>query len=283
MAWKILLQILAVSTAILVSNLDYVWHDKRTRKFKTMRVFLYFLTCITVILSVIVTVQDDQQQRQDLQQLTSALDNLQKETSTIRVEAKNSDKAQKSQIAVLIESNKRLQDSLAPFQDLAKERYPGMDGKEALEKLGTDIAAVEKRAIELENTLKSIPEYGSMAKIDFLGFDETIPNGMGSTKLYGWEGEYIKHNKDETITQSCSENAINHYKSVIGKFPNYPFPYIVIGRCYKVNNNTEWSTYIKSAREILVRTTKIPFHAISHDQALKEANSMLLDIENQSK
>lgn len=278
-----MLQIIAVSTAILVSNLDYVWHDKRTRKFKSMRLFLYLLTVITLILSIVVSIQDDKQHKNEIKQLTFALDTLQKQTSEIRIEAKHSGIRQKSQMELLIESNKILRESLAPFQELAKERYPGMGDKKALEKLELDIAEVEKRATEIEDTMKSIPEYGLVAKIDFLGFDETIPNGMGVTKLYQWGGKYIKENGNNTITQDCSSKAINHYKSVIEKYPNFPFPYIVIGRCYKLNKNIEWSEYIKIAQKIFRVTTKIPFHAISHDQALQEANSLLLNIENQSK
>jgi hypothetical protein len=155
MVWKIALQIIAVLTAILIANLDYLWHDKRTRKFKRTRLFLYLLAAITLILSVVVTIQDDRQHRHEIKQLTSTLDNLQRETSAFRSEAKNSGKEQQSQMAMLIEGNKRLQDSLAPFQDLAKKRYPGLEGKEALEKLRTDITAVEKRAAELEKKVQA--------------------------------------------------------------------------------------------------------------------------------
>lgn len=155
MVWKIVLQIIAVLTAILIANLDYLWHDKRTRKFKHTRLFLYLLATITLIVSVVVTIQDDRQHEREVQQLTSALDNLQKETSTFRSEAKNTGKEQQSQMAVLIEGNKKLQDSLAPFQDLAKKRYPDLEGKEALEKLRTDISAVEKRAAELERKVQA--------------------------------------------------------------------------------------------------------------------------------
>jgi hypothetical protein len=155
MVWKIVLQIIAVLTAIVIANLDYLWHDKRTRKFKHTRLFLYLLAAITLIVSVVVTIQGDRQHEREVQQLTSALDNLQRETSTFRSEAKNSGKEQQSQMAALLEGNKRLQDSLAPFQDLAKKRYPDLEGKEALEKLRTDISAVEKRAAELEKKVQA--------------------------------------------------------------------------------------------------------------------------------
>lgn len=151
MIWKIALQLIAVLTAILIANLDYLWHDKRTLKFKRTRLFLYFLAGITLILSVVVTIQDDRQH----EQLTSSLRDLKKETSTLRTEAQNTGKEQKSKMEELIEGNKKLQDSLAPFQDIAKKRYPGLESKDALEKLQTDITAVEKRAAELEKKVQA--------------------------------------------------------------------------------------------------------------------------------
>lgn len=155
MVWKIVLQTIAVLMAILIANLDYVWHDKRTRKFKRTRVILYVLAGITLVLSVIVTIQDDRQHRNETGQLTSALDNLKKETATLRDEAKQSGREQQLQMVELIEGNKKLHNSLAPFQALAKLRYPGLEDREALEKLRTDITAVEKRAADLEKKVQA--------------------------------------------------------------------------------------------------------------------------------
>jgi hypothetical protein len=155
MVLKIVLQITAVLTVIVIANLDYLWHDKRTRKFKRTRLSLYFLAAITIILSVVVTIQSDRQHEYEMKQLTSALSNLQGETSTFRTETKNTGKEQQSQMSILLEGNKRLQDSLAPFQDIAKRRYPDLEGKEALEKLRTDITTVERRAAELEKKVQA--------------------------------------------------------------------------------------------------------------------------------
>ena len=155
MIWKIALQLIAVLTAIFIANLDYLWHDKSTLKFKRTRLFLYFLAGITLILSVVVTIQDDRQHKDEINQLTSSLCELKKETSTLRTEAQNTGKEQTSKMEELIDGNKRLQDSLAPFQDIAKKRYPGLESKDALEKLKSDITAVEKRAAELEKKVEA--------------------------------------------------------------------------------------------------------------------------------
>ena len=152
---KIVLHVVTALTVFLIAILDYVWHDKRTRRFKCTRLFLYLLAAITLILSVVVTIQDNRQHDHEIERLTSALDSLQKETSTFRNEAKDTGKEQQSQMAALIEVNKKLQLSLAPFQDLANKRYPGLEGSEALERLRIDVAAIEKRAFELEKKIKA--------------------------------------------------------------------------------------------------------------------------------
>jgi hypothetical protein len=155
MVWKISFQTIAVLTAIVIANLDYLWHDKRTRKFKRTRIFLYVLAALTLVLSIVVTIKDDRQHQHEIGQLTTALHTLQNETSTLRAEAKQSASQQQSQMVELIEGNKRLQSSLNPFQTLAKTRYPGLEDSEALERFRSDIAAVEKRASDLEKKVQA--------------------------------------------------------------------------------------------------------------------------------
>jgi hypothetical protein len=62
MALKIALQIAPVLVTVLVANLDYVWHDKRTRKFRRTRLLLYVLSGVMLILGVVATIRDEDQQ-----------------------------------------------------------------------------------------------------------------------------------------------------------------------------------------------------------------------------
>jgi len=73
---KLALQVLAVGLAILVNNLDYLWSDKRTLKFKRGRLVLYVLSFAFLIGSVFVTVNDDLQNRLEKQELATRLDAL---------------------------------------------------------------------------------------------------------------------------------------------------------------------------------------------------------------
>src|SRR4051794_17794529 len=73
---KLILQVLAVALAILVNRLDYWWSDKRTRKFKLGRRALLVLSGAFLIGSVVVTVNDDVQNRLQREELTARLDSL---------------------------------------------------------------------------------------------------------------------------------------------------------------------------------------------------------------
>jgi hypothetical protein len=73
---KLILQIFAVALAILVNSLDYLWADKRTRKFKRGRLALFVLSFAFLIGGIIVTVNDDFQNRLEKQELTTRLDVL---------------------------------------------------------------------------------------------------------------------------------------------------------------------------------------------------------------
>jgi hypothetical protein len=70
---KIALQILAVTIAILVNRLDYVTHDKRTKKFKTGRRFLFVLSVCFLIASIIVTINDESAKNKELKEVTDRL------------------------------------------------------------------------------------------------------------------------------------------------------------------------------------------------------------------
>ena len=66
MIWKIVLQILNVLVAVLIANLDYLWHDKRTLKFKKTRFFLYIALSILLGINIYVTITDDRNNKREI-------------------------------------------------------------------------------------------------------------------------------------------------------------------------------------------------------------------------
>src|SRR5438045_327578 len=67
---------LAVALAMLVNGLNYVWSDKRTRKFKRGRQVVFILSILFLFGSIAVTINDDFQTRLEKQDLTTRLDAL---------------------------------------------------------------------------------------------------------------------------------------------------------------------------------------------------------------
>lgn len=59
--WKILLQFLSVSIVILISVLDYIKIDKRTRKFKRFRYTLFSSLFLFLILNLLVVIYEERQ------------------------------------------------------------------------------------------------------------------------------------------------------------------------------------------------------------------------------
>jgi hypothetical protein len=70
---KVTLQILAVVAALLTTTLDYIAHDKRTRRFKQIRFVLYGIVGLSLIAGVAVTIGDDIARRHELATLTDEL------------------------------------------------------------------------------------------------------------------------------------------------------------------------------------------------------------------
>jgi hypothetical protein len=73
---KIVLQGLTCLVALLIANLDYLWHDKRTLKFKKTRRYLYIALFLSFSVSIFVTYQDDQEKKREIAELTSKLDEI---------------------------------------------------------------------------------------------------------------------------------------------------------------------------------------------------------------
>lgn len=76
MFWKIVLQVLAVLVALLIAGLDYLWYDKRTLKFKRTRIALVPVSLLLLFVSIVVTIQDEQDKVREITDLIGRLDHV---------------------------------------------------------------------------------------------------------------------------------------------------------------------------------------------------------------
>ena len=81
---KISLQILAVMIALLVNILDYVNYDKRTAKFKVSRKWLFVLSSIFLIGSIILTIWEDSNTNRKESELKVQLEKVQSQNNELQ-------------------------------------------------------------------------------------------------------------------------------------------------------------------------------------------------------
>jgi hypothetical protein len=76
MIWKIIFQVLAVLTALLIAQLDYFWYDRRTLKFKRARIALFAVSLLLLLVSLVITIQDEQDNEREITELHGRLDTI---------------------------------------------------------------------------------------------------------------------------------------------------------------------------------------------------------------
>jgi hypothetical protein len=65
LSFKVALQVIAVVLAMLVAYLDYLWSDKRTRRFKAARRMLFILSFVFLFGSIAATILDETRKSQE--------------------------------------------------------------------------------------------------------------------------------------------------------------------------------------------------------------------------
>lgn len=150
LAIRIVLQILAVSLALVVALLDYKWHDKRTKKFRVARRALLVLSVVFLAAAVAQTILEDHERRREAGDLQGRLTRLQ-------VSADNTDAAAalrsgevSAALSRLQEQNAVLVARLAPFLALAQARYPSQSEAAALAAFAIEVQALQTRVRDLE-------------------------------------------------------------------------------------------------------------------------------------
>jgi hypothetical protein len=76
--WKLLPQILAILVVAVVAVLDYVWHDKRTKKFRATRFWLFLLIVPLMLLSVLALLKEERANLQEKEAFRTQLASISK-------------------------------------------------------------------------------------------------------------------------------------------------------------------------------------------------------------
>ncbi len=130
--FKMLLQILSVSLLLVTSLIDYIWKDKRSKKFKTGKKWLFALTFIFLVSSTISTYVDHNMNKKEKQLYINQFTSLKDSLSGIK------------HISIL------LTNQISPFIEIAKRNYPTLPNEEALNRLQVDLKNIEIKTKYLE-------------------------------------------------------------------------------------------------------------------------------------
>src|SRR5260370_24324770 len=125
---SVLFQFLTGLAALLAISTQYLWYDKRTKKFKIARNLFFVLTIILFAIGMWVTINDNQEKSNARLGLQKSFDSIKHNFDSIKVD---------------LEKNtwfiSKLDSQISPFILLAKKRYPNLNSDEALSKLRGDV------------------------------------------------------------------------------------------------------------------------------------------------
>lgn len=113
MALKLAGPILGTIFLVVVSALDYYrWHDKRTKRFKTLRAVLFALLGLALAIACVQIIGDDRAQRADRQALSANFDQLKGQNADEAARAQDRAGNLQAKLATVIEGNRVLRESL---------------------------------------------------------------------------------------------------------------------------------------------------------------------------
>jgi hypothetical protein len=198
------------------------------------------------------------------QQLAAA----RRETSELRQTFTERQEHLSSQATALLKGNETLQKRLDPFEKIANRLFPQLDTQAALARLAADVDQQRKE-------LNTIRRYTGVSKLNVIGTTGTVQAPLreetGISRIL--EGAFTITN--DRASYSCDASAIEKFREVIAKFPDFPFSYSGLASCLRLRGDSAWKGYATQAIEILKNTTTIEGHHRSHDHVLRELEQAL--------
>ncbi len=260
MIWKIALQLLTVFVAVLVVILDYLWRDKRTIIFKRTRRILFVIIFLSLPVSIVVIIHDDQSHKTEVKELNEQIDSLKIEIVSFRTQTQLSDNEQQEKMNRLIEDNKSFREMLAPFLTLANKRYPGSSNDVGLKKLQSDMTDLKLQAKKLDLASKKTLR-GVYSRYDFNGAKRVISGGR-STMTIGEESstfqKLVKLEKEKDYT-----TLLHECRLAIQTTPDWLTPYFFQGIAQ--NNTGDITSAIASFQYVVDKAPGDPDYALAEE------------------
>lgn len=201
----------------------------------------------------------------------------------------------KSNMSKLNESLVSLTKSYTPIEKTALEHYPYLPKEEAITNYLKDIDKMKEDnkklkhdqadSIEEIKRLKYkdakqqehqniIQEFSVVASWNYMG---DLESG-GGVIIYGPLSVRLRKFVTEEngyLSCKCDRTALDNYKDIIKKYPNYPFPYLYIASCLKPVKDPSWGDYATKGLDLFKKTIIVPTHAPSHEKGLQNIKEIL--------
>ena len=164
--YKIIAIITAAGAGLLQVGLEYIWHDKRTKKHKRIRSFLIFLMVVGSISAAFLVIIDDRQTAEQVRTLTEIKENAEKATKAAEAREQKAVEArdliaqeleglqEREQKAIearekIAQELAQLQEQMRPVIELATAKYPSLDVDAAVLEIANDVQKLQKENEQL--------------------------------------------------------------------------------------------------------------------------------------
>lgn len=136
-----------------------------------------------------------------------------------------------------------------------------------LQKADAALAEVEVRADAVRN-------FTDIARLNLIGKSST-PGAEGRVTpiSLALAGTFEMHGTQAVFKEDSDSERT--YRSVIERFPRFPFAYWVLADLLKRRGDPSWTSYAYLAEHVLKKTTEVPGHDPGHDDALQAIEQML--------
>jgi hypothetical protein len=123
---------------------------------------------------------------------------------------------------------------------------------------------------ERDQQIEALKDYSQIARYDVFGTTGLAAPPLKETTDISPLLEGVVTAKDGKAVADCEDASLAKFKTVIERFPRYPFGYYWMAVCLRVKNDPGWKDYASQALTILQKTTILNGHHSHHDEAKHE-------------
>ncbi len=169
---------------------------------------------------------------------------------------------------------KNLDSSFKNLESDSKEKSKALNSiSGTMKNMEDEISIKDQQIKNLNFQIIGIKDYSNIARLNLNGLEKVYgPEFSGwQTELYNLMNSVIVLNKSKMAIKT-NDTAMSILKTVIDKYPNFPFGYY--GMCVNLirKGDSDWKMQAIKAIKILEVTTTIEGHKPVHDEVLAQLN-----------